>query len=132
MINYIKDDYTHMTGQHCVYRIWFNEYYYIGCTSNLEKRINQHFCVTKRLSRGLTTAIKTRKAYRKLIKLINLRIPLNITAEVLLTGKSLKESTDYERSLHYERHACPFMINNVRKKFSKDNIESSEKSVFSS
>lgn len=115
-VNIIREDYTNRNGKPCVYRIWFNDYYYIGTTSNLEKRLSNHFGFVKRFYTTKPMNWREKRVYRKLIPVLNAKVTLNIRVEIVLDDRPLQELLSYERSLHYENHNCPHMINSVKKK----------------
>ena len=116
-IIYNKPDSTKYSQVFCVYKMWFNSHYYIGCTSNLSKRIAIHYSIIKRLNKGFSVNKATRKVYRKITKLIDNESFIEINIEVLFVSSSLKEVEECERKLLYSQRNDTNSLNNVKKRF---------------
>lgn len=111
-----KINFHYLNETPCVYKLWLNNHYYIGCTSNLNNRLNTHISIIKRINKGYSISIPSKKVYRKFIKLLKEEAFVNITFEVLSTFTNKKEAVMHETEMLYSNKSSHFILNNIKKK----------------
>lgn len=111
-----KFDYSIVENTPCVYRIWFNDHYYIGYSCSLEKRIDTHIYILKRLCKKYSVSPAIKKVYRKLIQYIETQQFIEVSVEVLFVRSSIQEVKELECILLNQNKHCKYSINNVKKK----------------
>lgn len=110
-----KEENRPKSGAHCVYRININNHYYIGYTSCLSKRFNDHELFIKRIYKGVTLTIKDRKAHKKLISLIRSADNVEVTFEIIGKFGTRKKAFDCEQTLIWDNKDDEFILNSVCK-----------------
>jgi len=112
-------------GKTHVYKLWLNNYYYIGCSTNLNNRIYSHINIISQINSRSYLNKPTRETYRKFLAVMELSDYVEIKVEILFSSLDRNEAFMYEKDLlHSKDNVCSsYSLNNVKKKYRNEASE---------